>query len=296
MKVVSFSLFSHNGDIKTFEKFLEYFSINLRAYKLLFPDWKIHLYLEDKMYEIYKDYFDFLKDNDIIDFKIKKAKTLCENMLWRMETVDFAEYSIARDVDSLPTFRERQSVEVWINDRTMAHAISDNIHHNEVLMGGMIGFKKNAFDKEDMLNTIEYCKENNFITNIKIYIQKIVEKIDFNQKGADQNFLKNYLFNKIYNSITEHRIFGLSKEQIVDIFDNYQQNNFYYDIEDLIIDDVDAIHKQTNKFNYIGKAMQDYTEQETIDIYSYFKNNVNKEFNEKLLNIESQYSEIFKNK
>jgi len=285
MKVVSFSLFSHNDDIKSFQKFLQYFSINLRAYKLLFPDWKIHLYLEDKMYELYKAYFDFLKDNNIIDFKIKKAKSLCENMLWRMETIDFAEYSLSRDVDSLPTYRERQSVEIWINDGTMAHSINDNKEHNVVLMGGMIGFKKNAFDLRDMVSTIQSASAN----------------INFKLKGTDQYFLEIYLFDIINKSISEHRVAGLTKEKILKIcndhgFSDYSQKNFYYDIEDVMVQDVDVIHKETNNFNYIGKAIQDYTEEERIYIYNYFINNVGKEFNEKLLQIESQYSQIFKHK
>jgi len=282
MKLISFSLFSHNDDIKSFETFLEYFSINIRAYKVLFPSWKIYLHLEDKMYDLYKEYFDFLKENDIIDFSIKKGKTLCENMLWRMETI--GDYVISRDVDSLPTYRERQAVEIWIRNNTLMHSISDNKEHNAIFMGGMIGYKRNTFDISKDLKTA--IKNTN---------------IDFKIKGSDQVFLGK-TFQKVFhidNGLTHHILKeGLTIEKIKwQIEDNskiLKLQYLYNYIEDINIEDIDVSLKKTNEFNYIGKAMQDYTEQEKIDIYNFYINNVDESLNKKLLEIESSMS-VFKN-
>ena len=178
------------------------------------------LHLEKETYNSpYKDYFDALP----ITIKLKDRADLCRAMLWRVEPVDYADYTICRDLDALPTLRERQAVEIWIRNDTLAHSMNDSISHCIPLMGGMIGFKKNAFPID--------------ITG------------NFRAKGSDQTWLNNYVYPKVSHSITEHRILGMAINP-----DNPYSNNYIQDIK------IEGLPPQINEsndlINHIGPVFK----------------------------------------
>jgi len=281
MKVVSFSLFGYKNNY--FDNyFLQHLIIQLKAYKVLYPNWKIFINLESVAYDDnnIKQIFDELKKLDFIDFKLTESNVLCRSMLWRLNPIDFADYTICRDFDSLPTYRERQSVEVWIKNGTMAHAINDEPAHIVPLMGGMIGFKKNAFD----LKLID----DNYLN------------FDFTIKGEDQTFLEKIIYPKVKESITEHRIRGISLRQ---------DNPFCYNyIEDINVDDVqlDDLEKIENNrtINYIGqcgwygfgqfevenKNIHPYDNKERYSVLYFYEQFGNKYFNRELNKIKNKYA------
>ena len=108
-------------------------------------------------------------------------------MLWRLNPIHIADYTICRDIDSLPTYRELQATQLWLNNGTAAHSINDSLGHSIPLLGGMVGFRKKSFD----LQNIDVCG------------------IDFSFKGADQDYLNKFILPIVNNSITEHRVLGM---------------------------------------------------------------------------------------
>lgn len=192
-KVIALSVFGYNNEHKdchSFAAFLRFLNITLRAYNTLFSDWQIYLAIDKQSYAAFPDYFNYLYDNGIIQHRhILERKELCRNMLWRLNPVEWADYTICRDIDSLPTYRERQAVEQWLQNDTLAHSMNDSISHNIALMGGMIGFKKGAID----VSEIDTCG------------------IDYSIKGSDQDYLNKIVYPQVQHSITEHRVLGLPK-------------------------------------------------------------------------------------
>jgi len=255
MKVVSFSLFGYKNNY--FNNFLNPLIVQLKAYKVLYPTWKIFINLESIAYDDknIKQIFDELKKLNFIDFELFETDVLCRSMLWRLNPIDFADYTICRDFDSLPTYRERQAIEVWIKNETMAHSINDEITHSVPLMGGMIGFKKNAFD-------LKLIDEN--------YLN-----FDFTIKGEDQHFLESIIYPKVEQNITEHRIKGMP------LRDNPYCYNY---IEDINVDDVelDDLQKIENNhtIKYIGQCGWD-----TNKVFDFYEKYGNEKFNKELKKI-----------
>jgi hypothetical protein len=159
------------------------FAVVLRANAVLFKDWKTILHIDHESYHSpYKDYFAGLRSAGV-DVMLRYKTDLCRAMLWRLDPVEYAEHTICRDLDSLPTLRERKAVEQWLINDTLAHSINDSVSHTIPLMGGMVGFKKNAFPLD--------------ISG------------SFLSKGSDQAWLNAYVYPKVQHSITEHRILGV---------------------------------------------------------------------------------------
>lgn len=191
-KCISLSLFGfgqEDKDCHSFRSFLQFFSVNLRAYKFLFPDYHIVLYIDANSYKSHILYFGEIHKLDFVEIWIMGEKEdLCKSMLWRLYPVFKYDYTICRDIDSLPTLKDWRCIERWIQDGTKAHAISDSISHTIPLMGGMIGFKKYAFPNHILENP----------------------KFDFKRKGSDQDFLNQIVLPYLCDSLSEFRFLGIS--------------------------------------------------------------------------------------
>jgi len=191
-KCISLSLFGfgqEDKDCHSFRSFLQFFSVNLRAYKFLFPDYDIVLYIDADSYKSHILYFGEIHKLDFVKIWIVGEKEdLCKSMLWRLYPVFKYDYTICRDIDSLPTLKDWRCIERWIQDGTKAHAISDSISHTIPLMGGMIGFKKYAFPNHILENP----------------------KFDFKRKGSDQDFLNQIVLPYVCDSLSEFRFLGIS--------------------------------------------------------------------------------------
>jgi hypothetical protein len=187
---VVFSLFgyeSEHKDCHSFNSFLRFFAVNLRAYSLIYNDWTIRLYIDSMSFNAYEKYFSLLSEKGIVDIVVKKQEELCRSMLWRIEPINEFDVIICRDIDSLPTFKELACVVEWLSSDCMAHAISDSVSHTINLMGGMVGFRKNAFT----------------LTNAGF------QGFSFKTKGSDQDFLNKVILPKLPQSkIMEHRFLG----------------------------------------------------------------------------------------
>lgn len=287
LKVISFSIFGYNNnhpDCHSFDSFVRFLTVNLRAANVLFNDWKIYLAIDRESLDAYGEYFEFIKANNLIHYiDVQPRKELTRNMLWRVIPVDFADYTICRDIDSLFTYRELQAVCKWIENGTVAHSMNDSLGHTIPLLGGMIGFRKKAFD----IGNIDSCR------------------LDYSIKGADQTYLNDIVYPQVKNSITEHRVIGMpvraenpySYNYIQDIkpdVSNYDEHSkeFFSKPELLERSNLLVNHLGQGGF-FFDKYYNDILDRHYEGALTFWNEYGNKEFIEKLNEIESKFPDLF---
>jgi len=211
-------------------------------YRILFPDWRVHLSLDEETYNSpYKELFDYYLSIGEIDVTVFPRKPLCEMMLFRLAPIFMQDENyvqrydrvICRDIDSLPTYRERQAVEYWIKTGRVVHAMTDSVSHNIPLMGGMCGFETNPTRK--LLGVASFER-----------MLMLDKSIDLNIKGSDQTFLQKVILPKVAQSMTEHYVLGLPQ--------SFRGECYNY-IQDDVVSDISNDLKETNILvNHIGQA------------------------------------------
>jgi len=284
MKTIGLCLFGYNKNYDqsmSFEKYLSYFTISIRAYKSLYIGWDIYLAVDSDSYSKFRELFDYFLYEKIIDkLDVFDPSSIGKSTLWRFNPIKWSDYMISRDVDSLPTYRERQCVEIWLNKDTLAHSINDNPVHSLSLLAGLVGFKKNSFNL-DKLNELN---------------------IDYTLKGGDQDFLNIYVYPLVKDSIVEHRIKGMP----IRPENPYSYNN----IEDIDVDvrlnlkegeDKKEVLLRTNKLiNHMGQAGIRIFNHVDLATGNFFEGAIcfwskygDQKIHEKLLYIEKKYPNIF---
>lgn len=161
--------------------FVNYLATFVRAHHSVFGDWKLMVHHDDraKAFPYFGTLVRMQSRGLLVLQDCGTADTLCGSMLWRLRPVwdPAVEVVICRDLDSLPTPREKRAVDRWIaDDSCWLHSMQDSpSHRSTTLMGGMVGFKAkhaklyNSFDS--FMGAVSYIG------------------INLNQKGADQKVL-----------------------------------------------------------------------------------------------------------
>ena len=216
---ITYALFKHQpteNETSGFN-FFSYFRgmmINIRLNKLLFPEWTTLIEIDKNVYKDYFNLFNALKQGGWIDFRVNESEPLTKAMLWRLKpcfevgTDGFKvwDYVLCRDLDSPATYREAQAVKYWMNRDKAAHAITDSVSHDVPMLGGMIGFIPKYFTEKTGQN--DWSAMFNGVN------------IDFNRKGADQDFLTQYIYPKFSqhgnDSITQHYFKGMPNSYLGD--------------------------------------------------------------------------------
>jgi protein O-GlcNAc transferase len=151
-KIISFALWGDNpkyttGAIK-----------NANISKEFYPDWISRFY-------IHKD-VDISIINEIKSIQNTEISIVNENpdwksMFWRFLPVfdNDTECFICRDCDSRLSDREVAAVNEWSNSDKLVHIMRDHPWHRFVMLGGMIGFKKEAF--EILINSLRNFNPTN---------------------------------------------------------------------------------------------------------------------------------------
>lgn len=200
MNCLSYSIFGYNNkheDCYDFTSFLRYLTLIVRMNSLLYPGWTNVLNIDKKTYESeFKELFDFLDSKGWIKLNIHaETDPLCKAMLWRLEPIwmDY-DYVLCRDIDSLGCYKEAAAVQEWMDNPTKAmHAMTDSVSHTINLMGGMIGFKTDHFKMRSQADSWQHLLNMSGIKNI-----------NYNKKGADQDFLNSTCLYMVGDSIIEH--------------------------------------------------------------------------------------------
>lgn len=243
MKIISYSLFGYGKERQAssfdFPSYLRGLLINIRCSRLIYPDWKIVLHLDQSTYDGFKDLFDKLP----IIIEICEDAPLTKAMLWRLKPL-FAiderqnkiySHVLCRDLDSPPTYREAQAVTYWMNRDKAAHAITDSVSHNLPMLGGMIGFQPKYFT---MLTG--YDSWDKMFDGLSI---------NFARKGADQDFLNKFIYPKFAQqgkeSITQHYVLGMP---------NTFLNDCHNHIQDLELNIPYSMKESNETCGHIGSA------------------------------------------
>lgn len=241
MNAISYSLFGYNQQHENcydFRSYLRGLHLNIRIAELLYPGWKVVVMTDQTVIESgYWRYLCTLSTSGKIDMYTLSNAPLCTMMLYRLLPTFLIENAdnkydrvICRDTDSLLSYRERQAVEYWMRGTKMAHAITDSVSHSITLMGGMTGFMSGPFRDRMGVNSFDQ-------------LLSLSQGIDFNRKGADQDFLNRYVLPKVADSITEHFVLGHPQTFRGDC------HNFIHDIDLKEIGVPDEL-KETNGYGF----------------------------------------------
>lgn len=207
MNCISYSLFGFNTEYEkslSFKSYLRGLHLNIRVAELLYPGWDLVVMIDESVTgSPYNSYMRALVDMQKIKLVNMPTAELCKMMLYRLQPVFFLtngkelryDRVLCRDTDSLLSYRERQAVAYWEQGPKMAHAITDSISHTITLMGGMIGFQSGPFRERMGVKSFDQ-------------LMALSQGIDYNNKGADQDFLNRYVLPKVADSITEHFVLG----------------------------------------------------------------------------------------
>lgn len=199
MKVISYSLF---GDTSSFEFgfYLRGIYFNARMNRILYPEWKTIVHIDQKVFFKYQELIEALSQFGVL-LSFFSSKDRCESMLWRMlpllQTSALPPFSniythvLCRDADSVSTYREANCVNEWISSGLPYHAINDNDAHAG-LMGGMVGFR------------VEDFKRNTGYTSF----DQMIQGQDLRKHGSDQNFMNKYIHPKIKHGLFMHKLKG----------------------------------------------------------------------------------------
>lgn len=194
MKVISYSIFRAPCEKFEFMAYLRGIYFNWRMNNLIYPDWKMYVTISRSIQNSeYNKFFIDLKANGVwVD--LHEDAPLCRSMLERMYPVLMSEsvgitHVLCRDADALTSYREAQSVNLWIKSGKDAHVIHDNPAHGG-LMGGMVGFRTEAIRKHfNSLNAL-------------------TEGWDLSKRGSDQHLLNKRILPFVKDSLYTHDLQG----------------------------------------------------------------------------------------
>jgi len=282
MNAISYSLFGYNQQYENclnFKSYIRGLHLNIRIAELLYPGWMVVVVIDQAVAESpYAALLYNLDKKKKIDLFVMPTAELCTMMLYRLypafTRLGYDGYGdlkydriVCRDTDSLLSYRERQAVAYWERGTKMAHAITDSISHSITLMGGMIGLQSGPF--RDRMGVTSFDE-----------LLSLSQGIDFNRKGADQDFLNRYVLPKVADSITEHFVLGHPQTFRGDC------HNFIHDIDLKEIGVPDEL-KETNGYGFHIGAAGFQTDAVVKFLQKHGKDN------EYWEGIEKQYPEVF---
>lgn len=152
MNVASYALFSHplgaceQGPEVSWRGwfYVRFLPALVRAHHACFPSWELRIHHDSSILNrYYGDVLLRLADEGLVRLvPLPKPAKICEGMLWRMMPAwdPYVDAFITRDIDSLPTPRDRVMVDEWLESGADVHVIHDSQSHTG-LMGGMCGYR-----------------------------------------------------------------------------------------------------------------------------------------------------------
>jgi len=181
-KVISYSLW---GNI---DKYKIGAIKNVELAKILFPDWKVRIYLSTN------SIFKYESDNLEVIYRTETQSQ--EGCFWRFEACDSDDIVIIRDLDDRLSERHKFVVDEWISSEKDIHIIRDHPNHLYPVMAGLWGCRNGIL--RGIKNNIDNWSNKDYYT-------------------TDQEFLKNIIYNsKFINTLfihdPYHKPIGLEKD------------------------------------------------------------------------------------
>lgn len=124
--------------------YARYLPALVRTHHAIFPDWELRIHHDSSIWSCYYgDVILNLADLGLLKLiQLPDPKEVCEGMLWRMRPIwdHDVDAVITRDVDSMPSPRERVMVDEWLASDKAVHVIHDSTSHYG-MMGGLCGYR-----------------------------------------------------------------------------------------------------------------------------------------------------------
>lgn len=143
-KIISYSLFQMpNVERWLFYVYFRGLIFNVKANKLLYPDFVTHVQVDAKTFSEFNNVFFGLKDIYGCEITVNQPQSLCTSMLWRMKSVfdEGTEILLTRDSDAITTYREAVIIQRWLkNNNSAVFTIHDNPAHSLEIMGGLTSY------------------------------------------------------------------------------------------------------------------------------------------------------------
>jgi hypothetical protein len=173
-----------------FNWYLRGLYFNARLIEIMLPDWSMYVRTESVtdgdtalfLQELFKSGIGKVSINTLDN------KERCARMLERFNVYPHPDLThvLCRDADSAITWREVKEIRKWEESGKDWHGINDNPAHSIPMMGGMIGFKPEAYRK---LN--------------------LTPEGDFSRHGSDQDWIMKNIYphakHSFYHSVLTNR-------------------------------------------------------------------------------------------
>lgn len=176
-KIISFSLFGGENP-----KYIESAVLNAELVSRIYPHWICRFYID---YSIPSHIRKRLIAHGAEVFICDESLHHIPKTMWRFLPLNDPTVScvIFRDADSVISRREAAAVDEWLNSGKYFHTIRDNGSQTDLVMAGMWG---------------AIC---GVIPNVIEMMNEFVAKGELDKRFADQDFLKNYLWQYICQSL-----------------------------------------------------------------------------------------------
>jgi len=208
-KIISFALWGNNpkyttGAIK-----------NANLTKEFYPGWISRFYIHK---DVDTSIVNEIKSIQNTEVSIVNETSDWRCMFWRFLPVfdNDTECFICRDCDSRLNYREVAAVNEWENSNKFVHIMRDHPWHKFTMLGGMIGFKKQAFgilinSLRNFNPTNEYGTDYVFFHNIlhpnvkdiSLVHDEFFEKKPFPTKRINYEFVGE-VYDENENTVPEH--------------------------------------------------------------------------------------------
>lgn len=190
-KIITFSLWGNSY------RYLGGAIQNVELAKIIYPDWICRFYIGKSTNS---DFIEILSKYDNVEIIRMEEEGNWSAMTWRFFACSDTDVDImiSRDADSRLTYREKISVDEWINSTKGFHIIRDNPNHNTLILGGMWGCKKDTIT--NMKELISSYNPENFWQSDQIFLRKIIYPLIKNNVMVHDEFL-NYESFKLKNKV-----------------------------------------------------------------------------------------------
>lgn len=199
-RIASYALFGNHVTYGTRQFYWDHLPGLVRAHHNLFPGWELRLHVDATYNEPRSKLLRAYASAGLINVKyVEENKAVCRSMLWRLLPLwdEDVEYVLCRDVDSMPSMKERRAVDQFIQSGAAAHTMHDHPQHTALMMGGLVGFHAPQFKSITQWPTWEHL----------IALSAI---LDLPTGGSDQILMSEQVWPLLYPNVCSHRFQGLA--------------------------------------------------------------------------------------
>ena len=140
--IVSYALFTNHPEYGHRELYWQCVPAVILAHHVFYPEWEMRVHHDSSVNRPCGDVLRRYAAEGLVKLQyVEENVATCRSMLWRLLPLWDADagYVICRDMDSLPTAKDRAAVNEFTASGKAIHELGDNQAHSG-LMGGMVGF------------------------------------------------------------------------------------------------------------------------------------------------------------